>query len=181
MLADKLDEGEVESRAPIHAVDDSSRKYEFSLLSRKQGIAVSYCRDRENLSDEKFDILESNSKGIKIIYVVDAGNRGTNGQYPEGLMKIQNRRGRIAREAEFVSYGGLGRVNLGICSDCSRNNPAVKEREEQKQKQSGEKKRYDPHVCPECGGRLVEKSGRFGRFLGCCNYPRCRYTRKAGN
>jgi ssDNA-binding Zn-finger/Zn-ribbon topoisomerase 1 len=33
--------------------------------------------------------------------------------------------------------------------------------------------------CPEpgCGGRLVERSGRFGRFLGCTNFPRCRYTK----
>ncbi len=32
--------------------------------------------------------------------------------------------------------------------------------------------------CPEpaCGGRLAERNGRFGRFLGCTNYPRCRYT-----
>ena len=32
--------------------------------------------------------------------------------------------------------------------------------------------------CPQpgCGGRLVERDGRFGRFLGCTNYPRCRYT-----
>jgi ssDNA-binding Zn-finger/Zn-ribbon topoisomerase 1/peptidoglycan hydrolase CwlO-like protein len=33
-------------------------------------------------------------------------------------------------------------------------------------------------LCPEpaCGGRLTERNGRFGRFLGCTNYPRCRYT-----
>jgi hypothetical protein len=32
--------------------------------------------------------------------------------------------------------------------------------------------------CPQsgCGGRLVERHGRYGRFLGCTNYPRCRYT-----
>ncbi|MCE9585615.1 restriction endonuclease [Candidatus Nomurabacteria bacterium] len=34
-------------------------------------------------------------------------------------------------------------------------------------------------VCPKCGGRLVERSGKFGRFLGCCNYPKCSYTVKA--
>lgn len=33
-------------------------------------------------------------------------------------------------------------------------------------------------LCPQpgCGGRLVQRQGRFGRFLGCTNYPRCRYT-----
>jgi ssDNA-binding Zn-finger/Zn-ribbon topoisomerase 1 len=29
---------------------------------------------------------------------------------------------------------------------------------------------------PGCSGRLVERKGRFGRFLGCTRYPRCRYT-----
>lgn len=30
--------------------------------------------------------------------------------------------------------------------------------------------------CPECGGQLQEKSGKYGRFLGCSNYPECRHT-----
>ncbi len=30
--------------------------------------------------------------------------------------------------------------------------------------------------CPHCGAPLVEKKGRFGRFLACSNYPNCTYT-----
>lgn len=33
------------------------------------------------------------------------------------------------------------------------------------------------HVCPQCGKPLVDKWGRFGRFLACSGYPDCRYTR----
>jgi len=33
-------------------------------------------------------------------------------------------------------------------------------------------------VCPRCGGELVRRSGRYGEFMGCANYPRCKYTRK---
>ena len=33
-------------------------------------------------------------------------------------------------------------------------------------------------VCPTCGnGRLGLKTGKFGAFLGCSNYPECGYTR----
>lgn len=32
-------------------------------------------------------------------------------------------------------------------------------------------------VCPRCGGKLVRRSGRYGEFVGCSNYPRCRYAR----
>lgn len=36
--------------------------------------------------------------------------------------------------------------------------------------------------CPQpgCGGRLVERSGKRGRFLGCTGYPRCRHTENLG-
>ncbi|CAH1649199.1 DNA topoisomerase 1 [Hyphomicrobiales bacterium] len=36
----------------------------------------------------------------------------------------------------------------------------------------------DPRVCPTCGnGQLSLKLGKFGAFVGCSNYPECRYTR----
>ena len=39
----------------------------------------------------------------------------------------------------------------------------------------------DPRLCPACGkGRLSLKLGRFGAFIGCANYPECRYTRAFG-
>ena len=31
--------------------------------------------------------------------------------------------------------------------------------------------------CPSCGGWLETKMGKFGRFLGCSNFPECDYTR----
>ena len=37
----------------------------------------------------------------------------------------------------------------------------------------------DPRTCPSCdGGELSLKLGRFGAFIGCSNYPDCRYTRR---
>ncbi len=37
----------------------------------------------------------------------------------------------------------------------------------------------DLPVCPECGGELVKRKGRFGEFFGCSNYPNCKYTKNA--
>ena len=31
--------------------------------------------------------------------------------------------------------------------------------------------------CPDCGGELKNKNGKYGKFLGCSNYPKCKYTR----
>lgn len=37
----------------------------------------------------------------------------------------------------------------------------------------------DPRKCPNCGtGRIGLKLGRFGGFIGCSNYPECKYTRQ---
>jgi DNA topoisomerase-1 len=30
--------------------------------------------------------------------------------------------------------------------------------------------------CPKCGGALIIKYGRFGRFIGCSNHPECTHT-----
>jgi DNA topoisomerase I len=39
----------------------------------------------------------------------------------------------------------------------------------------------DTRLCPSCkSGRLGLRLGRFGAFIGCSNYPECRYTRRLG-
>lgn len=36
-------------------------------------------------------------------------------------------------------------------------------------------------VCPRCGGKLIERKGRYGNFRGCSNYPQCKFTLHANN
>ena len=35
----------------------------------------------------------------------------------------------------------------------------------------------DISTCPKCGAILKERTGKYGKFLGCSNYPNCKYTR----
>ena len=32
-------------------------------------------------------------------------------------------------------------------------------------------------ICPNCGGELLKRQGRFGEFIACSNYPKCKYSR----
>ncbi|SUX10415.1 DNA topoisomerase I [Campylobacter sputorum subsp. sputorum] len=35
--------------------------------------------------------------------------------------------------------------------------------------------------CPECGGELVKRKGRYGEFIACLNFPKCKYSRNLKN
>ena len=48
---------------------------------------------------------------------------------------------------------------------------AFKEMEKKEPEKTGE-------VCPECGSDLVLRSGKYGEFIACNNYPNCKYIKK---
>ena len=33
-------------------------------------------------------------------------------------------------------------------------------------------------ICPQCGGNLVLRNGKYGSFYGCSHYPTCKFTKK---
>lgn len=37
-------------------------------------------------------------------------------------------------------------------------------------------KKITSGICPECGGQLIQRNGKFGSFYGCSNYPKCKFT-----
>lgn len=37
-------------------------------------------------------------------------------------------------------------------------------------------RKIDSNICPRCGGTLVVRSGKYGEFRGCSNYPDCTFT-----
>ncbi|MFA5319487.1 MAG: restriction endonuclease [Candidatus Paceibacterota bacterium] len=37
------------------------------------------------------------------------------------------------------------------------------------------------NICPQCGNLLIEKNGKFGKFYGCSNYPKCDFTKNIKN
>ena len=48
---------------------------------------------------------------------------------------------------------------------------AFKEMEKKAPESTGE-------ICPECGGYLVIRKGKYGEFVACSNYPTCKYIKK---
>lgn len=36
----------------------------------------------------------------------------------------------------------------------------------------------DNMICPFCGSKLVKRKGKYGDFIGCSKYPKCKYKKK---
>lgn len=53
--------------------------------------------------------------------------------------------------------------------------PMVKDAFDNMEKKEPEK---TGEMCPECGKELVERNGRYGKFVACSNYPECKYIKK---
>jgi len=38
-------------------------------------------------------------------------------------------------------------------------------------------KNEEKEKCPKCGGDLIERRGKYGKFFGCSNFPKCRFIK----
>ena len=47
---------------------------------------------------------------------------------------------------------------------------------ETKKHVSESRKKIKQLICPRCNGSLIVRKGRYGKFYGCSNYPKCRFT-----
>lgn len=45
-----------------------------------------------------------------------------------------------------------------------------------KNKIKEENNKLENMVCPKCGNELVLRNGKYGTFIACSNYPKCKYT-----
>ena len=83
---------EVTYRVPINELTDNNRRYEISIYSRDYNFGIVYYRLSSNIVDEKIK-LQTEYLETKILYVTAAENEYNDDQYPEHLMKIQERQG----------------------------------------------------------------------------------------
>lgn len=50
-------------------------------------------------------------------------------------------------------------------------------RKEIREKKNAAQASSQANICPRCGKELVERTGKYGAFLGCKGYPSCQYTK----
>lgn len=82
---------------------------------------------------------------------------------------------RLGRFGKFVACSGY--------PDCKYSRPFETKAEQKSGKVVGDDgkmetvKQAEEQKCEKCGGKMVLKEGRFGKFLACENYPKCKNTK----
>jgi len=73
---------------------------------------------------------------------------------------------KLGRFGKFYACSGF--------PDCKHTEPVIDENDKELEKEVAEEIK-DP--CPNCGKQLEMKQSRFGSFIGCSDYPNCKYTK----
>ena len=76
-----------------------------------------------------------------------------------------------------IAKGGKS-VPSNLRTLCERCNIGKSDKIEYQPENNYQPLREDDTICPQCKSQLVYRRGKYGDFMGCSAYPRCRYTRK---
>ena len=106
-MEDKMNSPDIETRVPLSNFEESDRRFELTFFEPTYKMALCYWHDRSNITSEKISEIQNGFLG-QVFYTVSSWNSGTDGQYPEYLIKIQNVQGYIA----FLSVDKKNTENL---------------------------------------------------------------------
>lgn len=150
------------------------------LLDYKTGKRVPDPADnRQLLSYALWAFEEWQEESIRLVFEDLRGERRLTGQVHRS--EIPRITSDLAAEVQRVIHADRFPASAshlcrwcGYCPICPDAHASVprswREVSESKEDEDGES-------CPRCGGFLEERSGRKGRFIGCSEFPSCRYTR----
>lgn len=78
----------------------------------------------------------------------------------------------------YLTHKQLSKLEYDLQNSIVSGNEVRKQHNRNVKKRIKSKRTTKTSTCPKCGGRLVEKNGKYGRFQGCSNFPTCKFTRK---
>lgn len=130
----------------------------------------------DTLQVRNYVSLEKNSEGGKTKYFVPS-EQGmlTNLKLQEFFNKVINVSYTADMEKHLDEIAAGERDNIEeLKSFYNEFEPLLEEAYLKMEKKELEK---TGELCPECGNELVFRDGKFGRFISCIDFPKCRYTK----
>ena len=92
------------------------------------------------------------------------------------VMRLESLRGELKRRPKVLTHEEMEdiaeRIKGMVAGEASRRRHVADVRRTARSKERD----IRSGICPRCGGRLILREGRTGPFLGCSNYPQCRFT-----
>lgn len=133
--------------------------------------------------DLKIEFLSAHkSKGLQADYVFILNNKEKNDGFPSKIpnnavvqLLLEDSDHYQYAEERRLFYVALTRTRKKVWLLVQDNNKSVFVQE--LLAGFGNELMSNRHTCPECGGRLMKKSGSYGDFIGCINFRKgCRYS-----
>ena len=161
---------------------DSNLKFKYKYNNADGKVHVEYY-DRKDL-DITFMTVHA-SKGLQADYVFIINNKFKGMGFPSRIsdapilqLLLDSSDSYPYSEERRLYYEALTRAKKKVFLITIKNNisPFV----EEIKNAYGEQIKKAQYTCPECGGRLILKNGKYGKFFGCNNYSKtgCKYIRK---
>lgn len=129
------------------------------------------------------------SKGLQADYVILLNNKNNGMGFPSKINDLPIIKVLLSNglneypdaEERRLFYVALTRAKKKVILLTVKNNESTFIKEIEKDynyliKADDELKR-NLYTCPECGGKLITRKGPYGTFLGCNNYPNCKYSK----
>jgi predicted RNA-binding Zn-ribbon protein involved in translation (DUF1610 family) len=80
-------------------------------------------------------------------------------------------------KCELMTYSQMESISLKLNSlNLTGRKENRKHKKLVKQKIREQRKNERHKVCPKCGNKLIKRNGKYGRFYGCSNFPKCKFT-----
>ena len=180
-----------EARADQHFTEPPPRYSEASLVKKMEELGIGrpstyasilgVLRDREYVRTEKNRFHPEDKGRLLIAFLEEYFDRYVEYDFTaelEGRLDLVSD-GKLAYKALLADFwrdfqaaiAGVGDLRVSQVLDALNESlgPAIFPAREDG---------ADPRACPACGeGRLSLKAGKWGAFVGCSNYPECRFTR----
>lgn len=123
------------------------------------------------------------SKGLQADYAIIINNKNRGLGFPSKIQDLPIINNLLAEVDDYpyseerrLFYVAMTRSKLKTILLVLENNKSIFVKE--LENSYGNELKKENFECPKCGHSLVFKNGKYGRFLGCSNYPECTYIRK---
>lgn len=176
--AENVSAGKVEGKQ--HFTEPPLRYSEARLIKELEELGIgrpsTYAMILDTIVQRKYVTLEKSSEGskTKVFVPTEQGNL-TNDKLEEYFNQIINVEytANMEKELDKIADGSL--ESLDVLTRFYDDfmplvDNAYAKMEKVKPESTGE-------VCPECGKELVIRDGKYGKFISCSGYPKCKYTR----